>query len=52
VTEVGRAFRDRVEADTDCYFFAPWACLDDAEKAELTDLLIRLRDGLKEGQVT
>ena len=52
VTEAGQSFRDQVEADTDRYFFAPWTCLDDAEKAELTDLLTRLRDGLKEGQVT
>jgi hypothetical protein len=48
VTEAGRAFRDQVEADTDRYFFAPWACLDDAEKAELADLLTCLRDGLRE----
>jgi hypothetical protein len=47
VTETGRSFRDEVETDTDCYFFAPWACLDGAEKAELTSLLIRLRDGLR-----
>lgn len=48
VTGVGRTFRDQVEADTDRYFFAPWACLDDAEKTELADLLTRLQDGLKE----
>ncbi|MBC8249622.1 MAG: hypothetical protein H8E90_08080 [Anaerolineales bacterium] len=48
VTEAGRAFRDEVEVNTDRYFFALWACLDDAEKAELADLLTRLRDGLKE----
>jgi hypothetical protein len=48
VTEAGRAFRDQVEADTDRYFFAPWACLDDAEKTQLANLLTRLRDGLKE----
>ncbi|MEW6230865.1 MAG: hypothetical protein AB1566_00960 [Chloroflexota bacterium] len=47
VTEAGRVFRDQVEADTDRYFFAPWSDLDDAEKAELADLLTRLRDGLK-----
>ncbi len=47
VTEAGRAFRDQVEANTDRYFFAPWSCLDDAEKAELADLLTRLRDGLR-----
>ena len=49
VTEAGRAFRDQVEADTDRYFFAPWACLDDADRVELADLLTRLRDGLREG---
>jgi len=48
VTEAGQAFRDQVEADTDRYFFTPWACLDDGEKTELADLLARLRDGLKE----
>lgn len=47
VIEAGRAFRDQVEANTDRYFFAPWSGLDDAEKAELADLLTRLRDGLK-----
>jgi len=39
VTEAGQSFRDEVEAATDRYFSAPWACLDEAEKAELTDLL-------------
>jgi len=47
-TEAGRDFRGQVEADTDRYFFAPRACLDDAEKAGLADLLTRLRDGLTE----
>ena len=46
VTQAGRRFRDRVEADTDGYFFAPWACLDEGQKTELADLLTRLRDGL------
>lgn len=48
VTEAGQGFRDEVEAGTDRYFFAPWACLDNAERAELADLLSRLRDELKE----
>ena len=52
VTEAGQTFRDQVEADTDRYFFAPWGCLDDANRVELADLLTRLRDGLKESQVT
>ena len=47
LAEAGRTFRDQVEADTDRYFFTPWACLNDAERAELADLLIRLRDGLQ-----
>ena len=47
VTEAGQAFRDQVEADTDRYFCAPWACLDNGEKTELADLLTRLRDGLR-----
>lgn len=51
VTEAGQTFRDEVEADTDRYFFAPWACLDDAESAELADLLSRLRDGLEESSL-
>ena len=46
VTEAGRRFRDRIEANTDRYFFAPWACLDGAEKEELASLLAHLRDGL------
>ncbi len=49
LTEAGRRFRDRVEADTDRLFFAPWGCLDEAEKGEVAHLLTRLRDGLKEG---
>lgn len=44
VTDAGQTFRDQVEADTDCYFFVPWSCLDEAEKAELAGLLSRLRD--------
>ncbi|MFQ5340141.1 MAG: hypothetical protein ACE5F6_01195 [Anaerolineae bacterium] len=46
VTDAGQTFRDQVEADTDRYFFAPWSCLDEAEKAELSGLLSRLRDEL------
>ena len=47
ITPTGRYFRDRVESDTDGYFFAPWSCLSDSEKVELGDLLVILRDGLK-----
>jgi len=47
ITPAGRYFRDRVESDTDGYFFAPWTCLSDSEKIELGELLVNLRDGLK-----
>ena len=47
ITSTGKDFRDHVESDTDGYFFAPWSCLSDSEKVEMGDLLINLRDGLK-----
>lgn len=47
ITPTGKYFRERVESDTDGYFFAPWSCLSDSEKVELGDLLVNLRDGLK-----
>lgn len=50
LTEAGRAFREQVERDTDRYFFAPWACLDEAQRVELAELLTRLRDGLRESR--
>ncbi len=50
LTEAGRAFREQVERDTDHFFFAPWACLDEAQRVALAELLTRLRDGLREGR--
>ena len=47
LADAGRRFREAVEAETDRYFFAPWAHLSDAEKAEMAGLLTRLRDGLQ-----
>jgi len=47
VTENGRTFRQQVEDETDRMFFAPWSCLDPADKTELGDLLTLLRDGLQ-----
>lgn len=47
LTDAGQRFRDEIEAETDRYFFAPWGCLSEAEKAIMTDLLTRLRDGLR-----
>jgi hypothetical protein len=46
LTESGESFREKIEQDTDRYFFAPWSCLTDAEKVEMAELLTRLRDGL------
>jgi hypothetical protein len=43
----GRAFRQQVEHDTDRYFFAPWRCLEPAEKVDLACLVSRLREGLR-----
>jgi len=51
LTAAGQAFRQRVEEDTDHYFFAPWGCLDQAARQELYRLLTRLADGLKPRQV-
>jgi hypothetical protein len=47
ITPTGKYFRDRVEADTDRYYFSPWSCLSNSEKAELGNLLEKMRAGLK-----
>jgi hypothetical protein len=46
LTDEGQRFREQVEADTNLYFFTPWSHLSRAEKGELENLLIRLKDGL------
>jgi hypothetical protein len=46
LTAIGKVFRDQVEQDTDLYFFAPWDCLEAAEKTELSCLLAALREEL------
>jgi hypothetical protein len=46
VTETGRVFRNKIEADTDSYFYAPWSCLDGSQKQSLYQLLVKLQDGL------
>jgi len=48
VTKKGLALRQQVEEATNRYFFAPWACLNDAERIQLHDLLIRLKINLQE----
>jgi hypothetical protein len=48
LTAAGQQIRDEAERLTDDYFYIPWAILDEGETAELRDLLIRLRDKLKQ----
>jgi hypothetical protein len=47
ITEAGKKIRDEAEALTDGYFFAPWACLNESELEDLSNLSTQLRDGLK-----
>lgn len=46
LTEKGKKFRDRVEANTDQYFFKPWDCLTNNEKEQMAVILNDLREGL------
>lgn len=39
ITEVGQRVRERVEAQTDRYFYAPWAVLSNSEFEELVALM-------------
>jgi hypothetical protein len=47
VTASGRATLAHVEALTDAYFYAPWACLDSSEAREVQDVLTRLVAALR-----
>jgi len=47
LTEEGRLFRNQVEFDTDGYFYEPWSILNEQEKDDLGELLIRAREGIK-----
>lgn len=47
VTRAGKGFRNKIEADTDKYFYLPWSCLKESEMSEMLALLTRMRDGLK-----
>jgi hypothetical protein len=47
LTEAGKAMRDKVEAETDRLYFAPWTTLNETEVDELGALLTKLRDALK-----
>lgn len=48
ITDLGGAFRQQIEEDTDRFFFAPWAGLDASDKAALGILLARLVEGIKQ----
>lgn len=47
ITAAGNRVRDEAEVLTDRYFFAPWACLSEAEQEDLLTLGVRLRDALR-----
>lgn len=47
LTEEGRLFRNQVEFDTDRYFYEAWDCLDEQEKSDLGELLLRMREGIR-----
>ena len=51
-TEGGLKLRDEAEALTDRYFFTPWACLSEAEQAELSALADELNAGLEVTKLT
>jgi len=39
----GKELRQGIEDQTDAYFFAPWLCLTEDEKLEMSNLLEKLR---------
>lgn len=47
ITKKGQEIRDKVEADTNKYFFAPWSYLNDEEKSRLEELSNQLIAGLE-----
>ena len=48
ITQKGKELREQVEAKTDEYFYFPWSVLAQAELDELYELLVKLREGLRE----
>ncbi len=48
ITQKGKELREQVETKTDEYFYAPWSTLPQEELDELYDLLVRLRERLRE----
>ena len=47
VTETGRSVRTQAETDTNTYFYAPWAVLNDAEVDEVNELMTGLQAKLQ-----
>lgn len=47
LTTEGKRIREEAEALTNCYFFAPWVCLSEAEQEDLLSLATQLRDGIR-----
>lgn len=47
LTGSGRVYRNHIEVDTDRYFYAPWTCLDEAQKQNLYQLLVKLVEAFK-----
>jgi hypothetical protein len=48
LTGAGRVFRNKVEDDTNRYFFASWICLSDKARKTLVELLSSLKAGLSQ----
>jgi hypothetical protein len=48
ITQKGKELREQVETQTDDYFYRPWSVLTQEELDELYDLLLKLREGLRE----
>ena len=46
LTPAGQAFRQQVEQDTDRMFYAPWECLNAADRQRMAVLLEQLQTGL------
>jgi len=46
LTPAGQAFRQQVEQDTDRMFYAPWECLNAADRQRMAALLVQLQTGL------
>jgi hypothetical protein len=48
ITPAGKELRAQVETQTDEYFYAPWSALTQDELDEMYDLLVKLRERLRE----